>query len=282
MDEFEFAIDYIGMIPNENYAKLDVFGRTDFLRIFDRAEEQGVIRKLSKTNVDFTNYLLVVQSDKINVIEKITHEKIVEVGIPLISSCGCLSENDLTIFSFNIAPYSENQNYRDLLVIAVPSEEHARRISVKLNETFTRFADQQLQNASRIAKSYSTSIEASSAPLDTPLTDSSHQSSVVSKAINEVLSCLRPEEVPHFREIIRKYNSATWPCEKETTLIPQICFTNRRRYTIRLGDYIRTTKTYKKEFSAAQQQTCIDFFFTFFSFFLAIYSSFFSLISSRK
>ncbi|ULT98098.1 hypothetical protein L3Y34_005735 [Caenorhabditis briggsae] len=204
----EFAVDYIGIISNENYSGLDDFGRADFLRIYDKAKKSKTIKSVTNLDVNFRSFVLQVLHDKIVVVDRKSKTCAFEVSIPLIFSCGSLSEDGLVIFTFNIAPYQGNLNYRDLLVLALPDEKIAEKLSEELNSKFARSAEQQLQTASRQSKSLS-SLEASSPlpNLDTPLTESSHQSSVVSKAINEVLSCLRPEEVPHFREIIKKYNS---------------------------------------------------------------------------
>ncbi|CCD71867.2 CCM (Cerebral Cavernous Malformation) gene homolog [Caenorhabditis elegans] len=205
----EFATDFIGIISNEKFSGLDDFGRTDFLRIYDKAKKNKSIKSITRHDVNFRAYILQVLHGKIVVVDRKLKTCCFEVSIPLIFSCGSLTEDGLVLFTFNIAPYQGNINYRDLMVLALPDEKTAEKLSEELNFNFARFAEQQLQTASRQSKSLS-SLEASSplANLDTPLTESSHQSSsVVSKAINEVLSCLRPEEVPHFREIIKKYNS---------------------------------------------------------------------------
>uniref|UniRef100_A0A8R1EB38 Uncharacterized protein n=1 Tax=Caenorhabditis japonica TaxID=281687 RepID=A0A8R1EB38_CAEJA len=182
----EFAVNFIGVIPNENYAGLDDFGRTDFLRIYDRAQVNKVIKTVACDEVDFKSYVLRVLTSKIQVIERKSKNCCFEVSIPLIFSCGSLSEDGLVLFTFNIAPYQANQNYRDLLVLALPDEKTAEKLSEELNAKFARFAEQQLQTASLNSKSLS-SLEASSprANLDTPLTDDSRQSSDFSKAINE-------------------------------------------------------------------------------------------------
>ncbi|CAL2042078.1 unnamed protein product [Caenorhabditis brenneri] len=204
----EFGTDFIGVISNENYTGLDDFGRTDFLRIYDEAKKNKTIRTITNEDVKFHLFSLHILHDKIEVLDEKKKTNCFEVSIPLIFSCGSLSEDGLVLFTFHIAPYQGNMSYRDLLVIALPNEAVAEMLSKELNTKFARFAEHQLQTASRHTKSMS-SLGASSplANLDTPLTESSHQSSVVSKAINEVLSSLRPEEVPHFREIIRKYNT---------------------------------------------------------------------------
>uniref|UniRef100_A0A1I7ULM0 DHHA2 domain-containing protein n=1 Tax=Caenorhabditis tropicalis TaxID=1561998 RepID=A0A1I7ULM0_9PELO len=150
MDGSEFAIDFIGIVTNANYTGLDDFGRTDFLRIYDKAKKSKTIKSVTWKEVDFQSFVLHIQNDKISVLDTRHKTLCFEVSIPLIFSCGSLSEDGLVLFSFNIAPYQGNLSYRDLLILALPDEKSAEKLSEELNSKFARFAEQQLQTASRL------------------------------------------------------------------------------------------------------------------------------------
>ncbi|CAB3409249.1 unnamed protein product [Caenorhabditis bovis] len=201
----EYDVEYLGVIQNENFADLDIHGRTDFLRIFDKAKKNQLIRSASSK----LGHKLVLENARIVVVTNDKSDVVFEVPIPLVACCGSLIEDGVVLFVFNITPDMQDQNYRDLMVLAITSESEARKIAENLNKIFSHFAEQQLQNATKQWRTISSSCLTSSppAPLDTPLTESSHHSSVVSKAINEVRSCLSPEEEPHFRDILQRYTS---------------------------------------------------------------------------
>ncbi|PIC37582.1 hypothetical protein B9Z55_016162 [Caenorhabditis nigoni] len=152
-DMEKMSTDKITLESSQMRTTLDwmILGGPIFLRIYDKAKKSKTIKSTESRKPARSKYR------------------------SLIFSCGSLSEDGLVLFTFNIAPYQGNLNYRDLLVLALPDEKIAEKLSEELNSKFARFAEQQLQTASILSTS----------KLDTPLTESSHQSSVVSKAINE-------------------------------------------------------------------------------------------------
>uniref|UniRef100_A0A1I7TQB3 Pyrin domain-containing protein n=1 Tax=Caenorhabditis tropicalis TaxID=1561998 RepID=A0A1I7TQB3_9PELO len=99
----------------------------------------------------------------------------------------------------------------------------------------------------------------------------------------EVLTSLRPEEVPHFREIIRKYNTGEQnvkvfaqklvellgPGRKKTPFILETRVESRGHAPIRFGDSLRRRRGGVQR---VQERRCedfgdrLDFFLLFFTF----------------
>ncbi|KAK0397737.1 hypothetical protein QR680_002244 [Steinernema hermaphroditum] len=248
-----YKIKYAGLVP-EISSDIDPSGRTDLLKILDKAKLAGHIASHHESLSDFVeDAFFDIYSHHIQIRSTDNLEVLLTVPIDMIASVGFVREETLNILPIKIGERNGNRELYDLAVVYCRHSENAEMICRQLENWFQQVYKEAVSTLeSRDLSSFKRSSGSCASPLgDRPqfitgsntdlsitirnptqsspnTSDSGKTADLVNEYITMLSACLTHEELRQFATLMKRWQEGNMPILEFAQKLMELYGTERK------------------------------------------------------
>uniref|UniRef100_A0A1I7ZAR3 CCM2_C domain-containing protein n=1 Tax=Steinernema glaseri TaxID=37863 RepID=A0A1I7ZAR3_9BILA len=258
-----YKIKYAGLVP-EISSDIDPSGRTDLLKILDKAKLNGHITAHASKSDFAEDAIFDIYSYHIQIRSMENLEVLLTVPVDMIASVGFVREEALNILPIKIGERNGNREVYDLAVVYCQQSENAEVICRHLEDWFQQVYKEAVSSLeSRDLSSFKRSSGSCASPLcDRPqfitgsntdlsitirnptqsspnTSDSGNTADLVNDYITMLSACLSHEELRQFATLMKRWQEGNMPILEFAQKLMELYGTERKHLLARMRHLLR-------------------------------------------